>query len=229
MKIIGYSWAPHEVVDGDSEPDKATAQIRRFMIRRKWDGPVQLEDPSHKLADFNERPCGQNILSMLRRGDVLLIKDHGSLFSKASQGITTLGLFKERGITVFSIDLNGDISKGRLYDLLISILQPLKELEPLVSQAQAKFIKERDRKNGRYLGGNPPIGYGIRSDGTLADKGIRKQLIRKILRLKANGLSLRQIATELQSSGITISHSAVNGLLKSAGYINPKRNNKFTS
>lgn len=223
MKIIGYSWAPSDVGDVDSAPDETTTLISRFMSRKKWLGPVQLEDPIHKLIDFNQRPCGQNILTMLRGGDVLVVKNHGALFSKASQGIATLNLLKERGITVFSIDLNGDISKGKLFDILVSVLLPLKELEPLLFKSQAKAIKRRDRENGRYLGGNPPIGFSVRSDGTLANEGTRKKLIRRILRLKADGLSLRQIASELKFSGLIISHSSVNALLKSAGYISSRR------
>jgi DNA invertase Pin-like site-specific DNA recombinase len=86
------------------------------------------------------------------------------------------------------------------------------------------LIKNRDRKNGRYLGGHPSVGYSIRSDGMLAEQGVRRQIIRKILRMKVNVLSLRQIASELSSSGVAISHGAVAGLLKSAGYVSPRNN-----
>lgn len=222
MKIVGYSWASISASDEDAEPVGRAKEIQQYMKRRKWEGPIQLEDESQAFEDFSDRPCGSNILEMLRAGDVLIVPDHGYLFSTAAQGIKTLSLLKQRHISVHSIDLGGDMIKEKTFDLILLILSPLKNIESKLPGERVKARKRNERKNGRYLGGNPPIGYAVTSDGGLKENGMKKGLIRKVLRLKANGMSLRKIATELQSSGIEISHMSVDKILKSAGYVGPK-------
>jgi DNA invertase Pin-like site-specific DNA recombinase len=126
---------------------------------------------------------------------------------------------QKRQISVHSIALGGDIIKGKLFDLILSILAPLGKMELKLPGERVRARKQRERQIGRYLGGNPPLGYIVKSDGRLEADGTKKRLIRKILRLKASGMSLRKIASELQYSGIKISHSGVDKLLKSAAYM----------
>lgn len=218
MRIIGYCWASRGDLDQPADPDEGTRKIRDFLQRKRWDGPIQLEDASEALVDFHLRSSGKVVADMLRAGDILIVPDQSYLFSTPSQGLTFLRRMRQRRVCVHSINLSGDIVHGKLFDLIISILLPLARAEPRIFQDRARATKRRERQKGSYLGGTPPIGFVVDANGKLQDDGTRKRIVRQILRLKAKGMSLREIASEMREKGFVISHTGVSTLLKSAGY-----------
>jgi len=222
VKVLGYKWAEAPVEDDSDRPDEVTLEIQRYMGQRGWAGPVQWEDPREALVEFHRRPNGGAILRALRSGDILVVPDQTVLFVTASQGLALLQQMRGVGIIVHCINLGADITTGKLHDILIEVLSPLAQVEAGLPGLRARAIKDRERIKGRYLGGKVPIGTRKLADGRLEEDGTRKRLARQALRLKAKGLSLRQIADELKSRGIVISHTAVDRLLREAGYLGPK-------
>ena len=222
MKVLGYKWAEAQADDDGDGPDKVTLEIQRYMSRRGWAGPVQWEDPREALVEFHRRPNGGAILRALRSGDILVVPDQTVLFVTASQGLAVLQQMQKAGIVVHCANLGADVTSGRLHDTLVEILSPLAQVEAGLPGLRARAIKDRERMKGRYLGGKVPIGAQKLADGRLEADGTRKRLARQALRFKAKDLSLRQIADEFKSRGVVISHTAVDRLLKEAGYVGPK-------
>ena len=218
MRIIGYCWASRSGENALSDPDESTRTIREYLDRKKWDGPIQLEDPSEAFVDFHLRERGKTVVDSLRGGDILIVPDQSYLFSSPSQGLAFMRMMREKGICVHCINLSGDILEEKLFDLLIAILAPLAEVEPQLIKDRARQTKRRERQRGKYLGGTPPLGFSVNRDGKLHNSGTRTQILRKVLQLKAKGMSLRKIAAEMQKKGFKISHTTINSLLKSVGY-----------
>lgn len=215
MKIIGYSWAATQPDKDSIESEEVMELITRYLKRRRWEGPIQLEDPDEAFMDFHLRPAGGSVLEKLRQKDVLVVPDQSYLFSSASQGLTFLRRMADRHIAVHCIDRGADIAQGRLFDLFVSILTPLARSETQVLREQMIERKRRERLRGRYLGGKPPIGCTVDVDGNLKVNSTKKKITRQILNLKAKRLSLRKIASEMQRRGLQISHVGVSRILKS--------------
>lgn len=215
MKIIGYIWATDVSDNERDEPGEITGLIGRYMRKRRWSGPIQLEEPSEAFTDFHLRTCGGAVASTLRSGDVLIVPDQSYLFRTASQGIFLLQNMHSRGVSVHLTDLDADIAQGAHFERFISILAPLASFEPELSKVRAKSIKQRDRLKNRYLGGNPPIGFKVDDNGELRADAGRSRIAKLVLRLRAKKLSLRAISVELQKRGIEISHSGVRSVLQS--------------
>ena len=74
--------------------------------------------------------------------------------------------------------------------------------------------KRDQRQRGRYLGGTPPFGWRVGEDGALVAIPEQQAAIRRIRRLKAQGLALRTIAETMRDAGVSISHVAVRSVLK---------------
>ena len=215
MKIIGYSWA-QDINEEEDSPDENTMLVRQYMRRRRWTGPVQLEEVTEAFIEFHLRARGKELVSSLRSGDVLLVPDQGYLFRTASQGVDILQHMRRQKIGLHCINFGEDITQGKLYEHFIAILSPLAEFEVNLPSERARLIKKRDRQKNRYLGGNAPIGFVVDNTGQLRDDGTRGRTIKLIIRLRAKGLSFRAISIELKKRGINVSHSSVSALLKSA-------------
>ena len=74
-----------------------------------------------------------------------------------------------------------------------------------------------DQKASRYLGGSVPFGCRLSGDSELRPHDAEQEAIREMIAMKAQGLSLRAIAAEMQAKGHQISHVGVQSVLKAAG------------
>jgi DNA invertase Pin-like site-specific DNA recombinase len=222
MKIIGYCWARNQPESDSSEPGEGVELVRRYLKRRRWAGPVHLENPEEAFIDFHLRTAGENVLALLRPSDVLVVPDQNYLFRSASQGLNFLRRMHERSVAVHCVDRGTNIAQGKLLETFISVLEPLALAEPQFLREQVRLRKRQGRLLGRYLGGNLPIGFSVNANGELEPNGNREALLKMVLPMKMKGMSLRDIAEELQKQGYSISHTGVDRLLKSIGYSSKK-------
>lgn len=219
MKIIGYCWASEQSENDDlPEPGAGVRLIWQYLKRRRWNGPVHLENPDEAFVDFHLRTAGKDVSSLLRPSDVLVVPDQSYLFGSASQGLAFLKMMHNRQVAVHCIDRGANISQGKLFETFISILEPLAQAEPQLLRERMRLRKRKGKLMGRYLGGNVPIGFSVTADGDLETNGNREAILKMTLRLKMKGFSLRAIAGELQNRGYRISHTGVDRILKSVGY-----------
>lgn len=218
MKVVGYSWAVGEAGEAASQTDEGTSSIWKYAKKRRWQAPVQLEDPREAFRDFDHRPRGGDVFRALRPGDILVIPDQSHLFRTASQGLAILHRMKERQLAVHCVSLGGDCLQGRLFETLVLILSPLAEFEIEAAGERLRAAKRTARDSGRYMGGNLPFGHVINSNGNVVPDGTRDRVLKQIVKLRVEGRSLRTISVELRSRGHAISHTVVASLLKSIGY-----------
>lgn len=219
MKIIGYCWASEQAENDDlPEPGEGVSLIWQYLKRRRWNGPVHLESRDEAFIDFHMRTAGKDVSSLLRSSDVLVVPDQSYLFGSASQGLAFLKMMHQRSVAVHCVDRGANISQGKLFETFVSILEPLAQAEPQFLRERMRLRKRAGRLNGRYLGGNVPIGFTVNRQGQLEANGNREAMLKMALRLTMKGLSLRAVAEELQKRGYPISHTGVDRLLKSVGY-----------
>jgi hypothetical protein len=73
--------------------------------------------------------------------------------------------------------------------------------------------KADQKKRGRFLGGTTPFGWQVGEEGSLIEVPEQQVVIRQIMDLRRQGMSLRAIAAKI---GGTVSHVTVRGILANA-------------
>ena len=125
-----------------------------------------------------------------------------------------LGNQRKGGISLHMIDLGGDVTGNGVSKLVFTILSAVAEAERDRTRERVAETKRDQRQRGRYLGGTPPFGWRVGEDGALVAIPEQQAAIRRIRRLKAQGLALRTIAETMRDAGVQISHVAVRSVLK---------------
>jgi DNA invertase Pin-like site-specific DNA recombinase len=160
---------------------------------------------SKPLAD---RPQGGELLTLLQPGDIVITPKLDRMFRSALDALGVLGQLKERGVSLHMIDLGGDTTGNGVSKLVFTILSAVAEAERDRTRERITEVKRDQRQRGRFLGGIAPYGWRA-EDGDLIEIPEQQQAIRRMRRLKDQGLSLRQIATKMTADGMPISHMGV--------------------
>jgi putative DNA-invertase from lambdoid prophage Rac len=162
---------------------------------------------------IGSRPQGEALLSALRPGDVVITPKLDRMFRSALDALDVLGKLKKAGISLHMIDLGGDVTGDGISKLVFTILSAVAEAERDRTRERVTETKRDQRQRGRYLGGKAPWGYQIGDDGALVPIPEKQAAIRRMQKLRAQGLALRPIAAAMRKSGVTISHVGVKGVL----------------
>jgi DNA invertase Pin-like site-specific DNA recombinase len=98
----------------------------------------------------------------------------------------------------------------------IEFLSAVAEAERDRTRERITEVKRDQRQRGRYLGGTPPFGWRVGEAGDLVPVPDQQATIRRMRKLKDQGLALRVIAETMTASGVQISHVGVKKALAAA-------------
>jgi putative DNA-invertase from lambdoid prophage Rac len=112
-------------------------------------------------------------------------------------------------VSVSKRAFGGDIANG-LSKLFYTIAVAFAEAERDRIRERVLGTKADQKKRGRFLGGTAPFGWQVGEDGILIEVPEQQATIRKILKLRQEGLSLRAIAASI---GGAVSHATVKSIL----------------
>ena len=115
--------------------------------------------------------------------------------------------------------MNTDLTNGSFSETLLAILRPLATAETELPRDRAKKLKHDQKSEGCYLGGKIPFGYKVDAAGKLVPDRRQQSAIRKMIVMRAKGISLSVISEEMKRQGITISHVGVITLVKKQFYL----------
>jgi putative DNA-invertase from lambdoid prophage Rac len=163
---------------------------------------------------LNERPEGAKLLAALQAGDVLITPKLDRMFRSALDAIGTLGVIRDRGVSLHMIDLGGDVTGNGISKLVFTILSAVAEAERDRIKERIADVKKDQKTRGRFLGGTVPFGYRLDDQGALIPHEGEQEAIREAAAMRTGGVSLRAIAEALQAKGHTISHVAVKRVLR---------------
>jgi len=148
-----------------------------------------------------ERPVGGALFAKLGRGDIVIAAKLDRLFRSALDALKVVESLKGRGVKLHLLDLGGDIAGNGISKLFLTIAAAFAEAERDRIRERIGQVKADQKARGRYLGGSIPFGYRLDDDGELAPNEAQQGAIREIVAMKAQGLSLRAIAAEMQAEG----------------------------
>ncbi len=182
-----------------------------------------IEKDSSAREPFSHRPQAASLISNCQEEDVIVVSRVDHVFCKARDGLELIQTLGKRNISLHLVDLDGDIVLPQKRKLVIStgisgkvysLLESLAERERTSHGAAIRRAKYIGRKQGRYLGGPVAFGYQINEDGHLEEDKEQQEIIRRIIALRKQRCSYRNISRILSEKYKTsFSHEGIRKIL----------------
>ena len=153
-------------------------------------------------------------MSLLQPGDVVLCSKLERICSSSHEVVKLIQKLRDISVQLHIVELDGDITDPEFSVNFIKITELYSALEKRKSAERIKGVKQRQRKQGRYLGGSRPFGYMIHENGRLIENPMEQRVLRRIMELKKQGKSLRAISSEVSTPVMPISFKTVQRLLQ---------------
>jgi putative DNA-invertase from lambdoid prophage Rac len=146
----------------------------------------------------SERAEGAALLTILKPGDVLITPKLDRMFRSALDALDVLAKLKARNVSLYMIDLGGDVTGNGISKLVFTILSAVAEAERDRILERVTQVKRDQRLRNRYLGGKVPFGFRVDDDGALVPDKAEQALISSARAMRAEGATIRAIQTRLE-------------------------------
>jgi DNA invertase Pin-like site-specific DNA recombinase len=110
---------------------------------------------------------------------------------------------------------DGAILDGTMSSLLLHAASVFAEHEGARKGERTRATKRAQKARGEYSGGKPQFGY-ARDGKRLVPIPEQQAAIRRMQRMRAKGMPLREIRNQMRASGLIISHGGVSNALRAA-------------
>ena len=155
-------------------------------------------DVEHAVAesreDFRaavaERPEGERMWTGLKRGDAIVAVKLDRVFRSALDALQSVEDLRNMGVSLFLLDLGGDVTGNGISKLFLTIMSAVAEAERDRIRERITTVKRDQRAQHRFLGGLVPFGFVKQVDGTLAADPAMQVHIATAKRLRGEGKSL---------------------------------------
>ena len=166
---------------------------------------VAIEVDAGASAKTLNRPALQNVLDALRAGtaDALLVVK----LDRLTRSVRDLGALVERYFapgkaTLLSVGEQID-TRSAAGRLVLNVLMSVAQWEREAIGERTAVAMAHKRTCHEYTGGKVPYGWTLNADGVNLDPNDAEQaIIREAIQLRAGGLSLRKVGTELEARGM---------------------------
>jgi len=165
-------------------------------------------------VEFAKRSKVKQMLEILKPGDVVLTCSVERIFSSCDDMLAALKLLKQKRVRLFILELSGEVTAAEFNPSFNRLLDVFHSLEKRRSTERIKTVKQNQRNKGRFLGGSRPFGYMIHSNGRLIENPMEQRVLKKIIKMKKEGKSLRAISSEVSTPMVPVSFKTVQRLLK---------------
>lgn len=221
MRVFGYVRVStdRQATEGESL-DVQMRQIEGYAQMQGWQiAETFREEGVSGSIPLGEREEGERMLSLLTRGDVLVVAKLDRLFRSALDALRVVELMRERGVALHMIDLGGDVSGNGLSRMFLTVAAAFAEAERDRIRERVAQTKRDQAARGRYLGGVVPFGFEVGADGALVETGWNKPARRMMVRLHRGDMSLRVIADAVREKfDVPVSHMTVKNVLRQEGW-----------
>ena len=223
MTTIGYIFL--DVNRDDLIPlDQQRKELENYAQELKLSCDELLVEQSYSpVVPLIERKEGSRMLDNVQIGDTILVMQAKWVLGKPKTALSLLNMLKEKSISLYCVDLAGNISMPTKRKLLSS-----KGISSLVSQlcealsygesskhgAAIRAGKAKLKKEGKYTGVPVPFGWQVGDDGKLKQDVYQQEIIEEMIRLKADRWSYRDIANKMhESHHLKLSHEGIRRIL----------------
>ncbi|MEC8804671.1 MAG: recombinase family protein [Pseudomonadota bacterium] len=188
--------------------------IQTYCLQKGWYMTQTITETNCRWnQEFVDRERGKLLLEAMNPGDVLLCSRLERVASSSQEVQMLVNLFSQRQIALHVVELGGDITDPELTVSASRAVSIFAALEKRKSAERIKGVKQRQKQQGRYLGGSRPFGYMIHDNGRLIENPMEQKVLKRIFELKREGKSLRSISNEVSTPVMPISFKTVQRLL----------------
>ena len=143
-------------------------------------------------AEFKTRPQGARLLESLKDGDTVIFPNLDRGFRNTRDALNTLHDLKERGVSVHSIDLGGDVTGNGVGAIIFTILSAFATFEKDRIATRIKEVKQRRKDEGFYIGGRRGFGFDV-VEGIKVPNVEEQKLLNQMKRMKEKGKTIKEI------------------------------------
>ena len=188
--------------------------IQTYCLQKGWYMTQTITETNCRWnQEFVDRERGKLLLEAMNPGDALLCSRLERIASSSQEVQMLVNLFSQRQIALHVVELGGDITDPELTVSVSRTVAIFAALEKRKSAERIKGVKQRQKQQGRYLGGSRPFGYMIHDNGRLIENPMEQKVLKRIFELKREGKSLRSISSEVSTPVMPISFKTVQRLL----------------
>jgi len=199
----------------DTILESEVLSIQTYCLGRRWFLTETLRDSNCSWSlEFHNRENGKKLMGILQPGDVVVCSKLERIVSSSQEAVKLIRDFKEKSTQLHVIELGHDITSSESNVNFEMIAEVFSSLEKRKSAERIRGVKQRQRQQGRYLGGSRPFGYMIHENGRLIENPMEQRVLKKIMDLKKEGKSLRAISNEVSTPVMPISFKTVQRLLQ---------------
>ena len=220
MTIYGYSRVSTErQADEGVSLDEQIRRIEGRALEQGWQiAEVFVERGVSGSVPLGDRPEGARLLAVLQPGDIVIAAKLDRMFRSALDALNVIRDFQRQRISLWLLDLGGDVSGDGIARLVLTILAAIAEFERERIGERIRDAKRHQRRSGQYLGGDRPFGWRVGEDGMLVEDEAEQRALADMREMRDAGTSFRNIATQIQQThGIQISHQGVKRVLERRG------------
>jgi putative DNA-invertase from lambdoid prophage Rac len=174
-------------------------EVANVLVERGVSGSTPLGD----------RPQGAKLLAGLQPGDVVITPKLDRMFRSARDALDVLDKLNASGVSLHMIDLGGDVTGSGISKLMFTILSAVAETGRDRTRERIRKVKVDQKAHKRYLGGMVPFGWKVAPDKGLVADAAQQRAIKRMVKLRHDGMSLRDIATTMKADGFELSYSCV--------------------
>ncbi|MBU1140694.1 MAG: recombinase family protein [Proteobacteria bacterium] len=170
-----------------------------------------------------ERDEGKRLLNNVQEGDTILVMKAEWVLGSPKAALGLLDILKRKGVALFCLDLDGNISRQTERKLIVSegiaplvykLCQALSLGESGDHGAAIRAAKALKKKEGKYMGGPIPFGWIVNEEGRLQKDSEQQELIVEMIRLKEDRWSYRDIARKFHEKyDLKLSHEGIRRIL----------------
>jgi putative DNA-invertase from lambdoid prophage Rac len=220
VTVYGYARVSTErQADEGVSLDEQTRRIEGRALEQGWQFvEIFVERGVSGSVPLGDRPEGARLLAVLQPGDIVIAAKLDRMFRSALDALNVIRDFQRKRISLWMLDLGGDVSGDGIAKLVLTILVAFAEFERERIGERIRDAKRHQRRSGQYLGGDRPFGWRVGEDGILIENEAEQRALAEIKEMRDGGSSFRSIATQIkQTHGIQISHQGVKRALKRLG------------
>ncbi len=202
-----------DALDAMLEPELLS--IQTYCLSRQWYMTEAFNDNNCSWnQELHKREKGKRLLELIKSGDVILCARLERIVSSSQEAVKLIKKLRDRNVQLHVVELGGDVTNPELNVAFDKMASLFSSLEKRKSAERIKGVKQRQRKQGRYLGGSRPFGYMIHENGRLIENPMEQRVLKRIMDLKRQGKSLRAISSEVSTPVMPISFKTVQRLLQ---------------
>ncbi len=196
MAVYGYVRVStlQQATEGESlETQKK--QVIGYAESRGLDLPTEnvfIERGVSGGADFKTRPEGARLIDLLQIGDTVIFPKLDRGFRNTRDALNTLHDLKEKGVSVHSIDLGGDVTGNGVGAIIFTILSAFATFEKDRIATRIKEVKQKRKAEGFYIGGRRGFGFDI-VEGVKVTNLEEQKLLKQMKRMKEKGKTIKEI------------------------------------